>query len=142
MNGGAARLLQRLVLVACAAYLVSLFFPWEHASFPGSLYGWDSLLGVVCGIAAFALLVAAHASSVTNMTPLVVLYLAAALAFFTATRLIRDDVVQSAGYTPAWAAYVGVGAATVALAASLVVLAGGWGRFVDRLPGWLRVDRI
>ena len=131
-----------MLLVAGAVYLVSLFFPWGKASFPGTLYGWDSFLGVISGLAAFALLVGAHASLVSHVNPLIVFYFAAALAFFTATRLITEDVVRSTGYTPAWAAYVGIAAAAVAFAASLVVLAGSGRRFLDRMPGLLRVDRI
>ena len=131
-----------MLLVASGVYLVSLFFPWGKASFPGTLYGWDSFLGIVCGLAAFALLLAAHARLVGRVSPLIVFYSAGALAFFTATRLINEDVVRSSGYTLAWAAYVGIAAAGVGLAAGVVVLAGGWRRFVDRLPGLLRVDRI
>jgi len=142
VDGGATKRLDRLLLAASAAYLVSLFFPWERARFPGTVYGWDSLLGVVCGVAAFVLLVVAHASSLGRLGPLVVLHSAVALAFFTATRLVDEDVVRPLGYSPAWGAYVGIGAATVALATSLVILAGGWQQFVDRLPGLLRADRL
>jgi hypothetical protein len=142
VNGSGTRRWEQLLLLASVVYLVSLFFPWGKASFPGTLYGWDSFLGVVCGLAAFALLVSAHASLISRVSPLVDFYAAAALAFFTTTRLINEDVLRPSGLTPAWAAYVGIAAAAVALAASLVVLAGGWRRFVDRLPGFVRVDRI
>ena len=129
-------------LLASAIYLVSLFFPWDRARFPGTLHGWDTLLGVVSGVVALAVFLAMHAYSVGQLRPLVASYLAFALVFFTAARLINDDVVSTAGYTPDWAAYVGVVAAVAALVTSLVVLAGSWRAFVDRFPAVLRIDRL
>jgi hypothetical protein len=142
VNASETRLFEWLLLGASAVYLLGLFFPWEGSS-PGQIYGWDTVLGAVCGVTAFALLVAAHASFVKRrLGSIVVPYLAVALAFFTATRVIDEDVLRSNGLSPAWGAYVGIGASSGALFACLVVSAGGWGRFAGHLPGWLRVDRI
>jgi di/tricarboxylate transporter len=102
-----------------------LFFPWDRAFFPGgatitTVYGWDSLLGITCGISAFALLLAAHASfMVRRVSPLLVAYLAVGLAFFTAVRLI-DEAVLRKGFDLAWASYVGIVAAGIALSAALI----------------------
>jgi hypothetical protein len=142
VTAGETRLFERLVLLASAVYFVSLFFPWEGSS-PGRIHGWDTFLGVVCGVIAFALFATAHASFVARrLNSIVVSYLAAALAFFTATRLIDEAVLRSSGLSLDWGAYVGIGASSGALLACLVVSAGGWGRFAGHLPGWLRIDRI
>jgi hypothetical protein len=133
---------ERLTLIASAIYLVSLFFPWDRARFPGTLHGWDDLLGVVSGVVALAVFLAMHAHSIGQLGPLVPPYLAFALVFFTAARLINNDVVSKAGYAPGWGAYLGIVAACVTLVMSLVVLAGGWRAFVDRLPDPLRIDRL
>src|SRR5438132_12951793 len=88
-----------LVLALGGLYVLALFGPWLRLSYSGesqNIYGWDSLLGVVCGLLASALVLAAYASSVERrIEARATVYLAVALAFFTGVRLIDEMVLRS-----------------------------------------------